>query len=566
MLSTLHGYILRDLLKTFVLAALALTGLFTMAGALYNILRYEGLSASDIFYIFPYLLPGAVAVALPVAALFSGTIVYGRFAADNELLACRAAGINIWSLFLAAGVLAIFVTLATTLLVNFTMPDFVKRIERYARANVGQFAYQQLRSRGYIRFDKKKPHEYLVTCEGVELIDPDALERYGFERPGPGLSYFWIDNPRLLVQEADAVSRFATAEGGVVQFDSRKDPVRFDITLAHGQSLEFGKRAFRFGEQKVGIDLNIQVPLKPWLVDLGKLIYWRSKPWDGSDVERDLRGFLRQLRTDVIARRLVDEIAAQRGITLTADNGTRYAITCESAGIEDRRIVLNRVQVEGTDARDRKTRFEAPKASLMVQAASQMGVGEDLIAASEDRPPSLVLRLQETPQERIVEIVSTGRQRERQNRKEANFDGLAIPDTALQTTESIGPEMIMNNQPPAEISETLVPKFAEAVKKLRQFALRVNATMHVRLGLSASALVIVLMGALLGVIFRGSHPLAAFALSCVPAALVITLICITGYPMAQRPSTAQFGIGVIWGSLAGLALIDLALLRFGVKR
>lgn len=566
MLSTLHGYILRDLLRTFVLAALALTGLFTMAGALYNILRYEGLSASDIFYIFPYLLPGAIAVALPVAALFSGTIVYGRFAADNELLACRAAGINVWSLLLAAGLLALFVTLATTLLVNFTMPDFVKRIERYARANVGQFAYQQLRSRGYIRFDKKKPHEYLVTCEGVELIKPEALEKYGFERPGPGLSYFWIDNPRLLVQEADAVSRFATAEGGVVQFDSRKDPVRFDITLAHGQSLEFGKRAFRFGEQKVGIDLNIQVPLKPWLVDLGKLLYWRTRPWDGSDVERDLRGFLRQLRTDVIARRLVDEISASRGIALTNDGGTRYAISCDSAAIEDRRIVLTKVQVEGTDPRGRKTRYEAPKASLMVQAASQMGVGEEIIAANDERTPSLVVRLQETPQERIVEIVTTGRQKERQSRKEVNFDGLSIPASALAASEGIGPEMIMNGRPPPEMSETLAPKFAEAVKKLRLFALRVSATMHVRLGLSASALVIVVMGALLGLIFRGSHPLAAFALSCVPAALVITLICITGYPMAQRPATAQVGIGVIWGSLAGLAMLDLLLLRFGVKR
>jgi hypothetical protein len=65
---------------------------------------------------------------------------------------------------------------------------------------------------------------------------------------------------------------------------------------------------------------------------------------------------------------------------------------------------------------------------------------------------------------------------------------------------------------------------------------------------------------------RGSHVLAAFAYSCVPAGAVVILICITGYSMALRASTADIGIGVIWGSLAALGVVDLLLLRFAVQR
>jgi len=46
---------------------------------------------------------------MPIAALFATTMVYGRLAADNELQACRAAGINIHCLFLSTVLLSVFV-------------------------------------------------------------------------------------------------------------------------------------------------------------------------------------------------------------------------------------------------------------------------------------------------------------------------------------------------------------------------------------------------------------------------------------------------------------------------
>src|SRR5262245_40334410 len=115
---TLHGYILRELLKNFALSMIALTALFTLAGGIFNTVAYEGVTSSDLLSFLPLLFPIVVTLTMPVAALFACTMVYGRLAADNELTACRAAGINVHRLLLPAGLLAIFVSLFTVSFTN----------------------------------------------------------------------------------------------------------------------------------------------------------------------------------------------------------------------------------------------------------------------------------------------------------------------------------------------------------------------------------------------------------------------------------------------------------------
>lgn len=566
MLSTLHGYILRELLKTFGLATLALTGLFTMAGALYNVIRQEAITATDIFFILPYLLPGAVAAALPVAALFGGTFVYGRLAADNELTACRSAGINVTRLFVPIGVLGLFVTIMTTLLANFVMPDFLKRIERYVRANIGQFAYQQFHTRGYVFHDRKKPREYLITCEAVQRIAPDALVRHGFERPAPGLTYFWIDEPRMLEQNNESVRQFATARGGLVMCDSRGESVKLAVKLADPQSLEIGRRSFNLDEQTFTVDLTVQVPMKPWLVDLVTLLRWRLTPWEGSEVERDATGFLRTLRVDRVARAMVEKFASGEPVVLDNESAMPHTIRVGGVSVEDRKIVLTDPKVEVVGVRGRRSRFEAPKATLSVQAPASVSIGADPDSAPEDRPPTLVLRMQETPQRGIVEVLGSGRNETREPLKEKFFDSLVIPSGILADANAVTINSLLSGSRDTPIPDALQPQFAELTRKADQFARKVNATMHVRLSLSSCAMVIAVMGAALGVWSRGSHVLAAFFYSCVPAAAVVILICITGYSMALRASTADLGVGVIWGSLAALAVVDLLLLRFAVQK
>jgi hypothetical protein len=82
---------------------------------------------------------------------------------------------------------------------------------------------------------------------------------------------------------------------------------------------------------------------------------------------------------------------------------------------------------------------------------------------------------------------------------------------------------------------------------------------------ASSALVTILMGAALGVIFRGARALAAFGLACIPFATVAVLISM-GKQMTESETSHALGPFLIWGGLALVAVADVVILRFGVRR
>ena len=92
---TLQRYVLRELGKTFLLAAAALTGVLGLGGGVLNIIKLNEVSPGQFLRLMGLVLPLAAAMTLPIAALFSATSTYGRLSADNELVACRASGINL---------------------------------------------------------------------------------------------------------------------------------------------------------------------------------------------------------------------------------------------------------------------------------------------------------------------------------------------------------------------------------------------------------------------------------------------------------------------------------------
>ena len=133
---TLHGYFGRELLKTFAMTAVALTLLLVLGGGVANLFKGEGLGADKLVQVFAFLTPVAITLILPIAALFSAAITYGRASADNEITACRAAGINIHRLLLAAAALGLAVTGVTYWSWNFLIPGLSKRIADVTRRDI----------------------------------------------------------------------------------------------------------------------------------------------------------------------------------------------------------------------------------------------------------------------------------------------------------------------------------------------------------------------------------------------------------------------------------------------
>jgi lipopolysaccharide export system permease protein len=59
--------------------------------------RDVGLSPNDIAQLIPYVIPSTFPYTVPVSLLFAATVVYGRLAGDNEIIAVKTAGLSVWT-------------------------------------------------------------------------------------------------------------------------------------------------------------------------------------------------------------------------------------------------------------------------------------------------------------------------------------------------------------------------------------------------------------------------------------------------------------------------------------
>ena len=97
MVFVLHRYVFRELLKILVPATVALTLIMSLLSILRPIQEY-GIGPGQVVPILGYSLPITLTFVLPLSALFAVAMVYGRLASDNELEACKASGISLWTL------------------------------------------------------------------------------------------------------------------------------------------------------------------------------------------------------------------------------------------------------------------------------------------------------------------------------------------------------------------------------------------------------------------------------------------------------------------------------------
>src|SRR5215216_1105968 len=94
-ITLLERMIFWDLMKIFLLSLLGLTGILLLAGLVAEASQ-QGLSPTQILMIIPLLIPSTMPYTIPATTLFATCVVYGRLTADNELLAIRASGVNIF--------------------------------------------------------------------------------------------------------------------------------------------------------------------------------------------------------------------------------------------------------------------------------------------------------------------------------------------------------------------------------------------------------------------------------------------------------------------------------------
>jgi len=104
----LRRYVIFEIARAFLLALLTMSAIFVLFLVAAKA-RDIGLSPGDVIRLIPYIIPNTLPYTVPVSLLFASTVVYGRLAGDNEIIAVKTAGLSVmtmlWPTFLLAAAL-----------------------------------------------------------------------------------------------------------------------------------------------------------------------------------------------------------------------------------------------------------------------------------------------------------------------------------------------------------------------------------------------------------------------------------------------------------------------------
>lgn len=171
-----HRMIFVELIKVFLLALTGLTSILLLAGLVAEATQH-GLGPGQILEAIPLLLPNMLPYTLPTTTLFATCIVYGRLAADNEVLAIKAAGVHIGHVMWPAVLLGLFTTAATAALFVDIIPSTHFQLRNQIFANIEDYLYGMLRRDGCIKHPKINYTIYVERVEGDILRNALFLRR-----------------------------------------------------------------------------------------------------------------------------------------------------------------------------------------------------------------------------------------------------------------------------------------------------------------------------------------------------------------------------------------------------
>lgn len=167
----LERYVLGELLRVFGILVTIANSLLVFVGV-FGQAKEHDLGYWQILQILPFVLPMLLPYTIPATLLLSVCVVYGRMAADNEIIVSRAAGINVmvllWPSFFLGGVLSVVALLVS----DQVIPWASGNIERVITLAMEDIFIDRLRTQNQINL---RESGITITVTGVRdrtLIEP----------------------------------------------------------------------------------------------------------------------------------------------------------------------------------------------------------------------------------------------------------------------------------------------------------------------------------------------------------------------------------------------------------
>jgi lipopolysaccharide export system permease protein len=537
LIRTLHWYISRELLKTAGLALAALTALMTVF-AIVEPLRKQGLAPEQVLSLFVYTIPIMLSLTLPIAALFATTIVLGRFSQDNELTACRASGISTVAILRPALVLGIIVTVASLLLSNFITPRMMEKAETVVKANMMSIAARQIKKHGFIQLREHVVHAVDVEEKGDRL----ALRGMVYARGATSKDKSKEKARReagdvLLISASMAWAHFSTHHGETYLTVSTINPVVSE-TGSHGigQGKSHPWEAFPIPDA--------YLKESPTWYDWSTLTRTLRDPEKSRNIQRLLSKVSIDVTHELLCREVADAVNAGRNYDSLSQGEVTYSIRAARAELAGDTVHLHSGQgADGLFQKVKVTILQNGQPKRIVEAdtgivqAKWLPISSASFAMIELTGSTMVSRIGAEPDGRRAEKWTIGR--------------LAIPQRITDTVANAG-----------NVYETMSD--LATVQKRRHhiegeiFRLRAEivAEMNGRMAYSLSCFLLVAMGAGLGVVFRGGQFISAFALSAMPATLMIVMVLMGKEMMTNKDVDPMWGYVSIWGGLVALLVAN----------
>lgn len=565
MVFTLHRYIFRELFKVFVLAVVALSLILSLGSILLPVQQY-GLGPRQAVHLMGYFMPITLTFVLPIAALFAGALVYGRFASDNELDACKASGISLLTLVCPGLALAIMVAIANLILSFYITPIFVHLAEKSLKADAKQILFRNLKQKGYYKLPQDE-RWYLIYADYADSQNNTLLG--------------------VIVAEgkSDKMQKITTVDSASVYFDphekfnevriTARNPYHFSPEDGLWFSSDYVSFTREFGSL---LEENIKFKkvdeMKAILVDpmrfdpIARLAYRTYAQFAADLLAQDIIDKIsgdapHKLNTNRTSEISKDEPAAfgqlVRGFYSLHSGDKFVEFTANSCKVKDEReielseevVVMEYNLIVGAGKVEKKPfrTLNCTRALLHIEGEESSPV---LTVAIELYSP---LWQQADGQKgtaigwiRIQGLVAPN-----------NIDikerfGTGYTYDAIREASKLS---MLRSGPSVELKKLQY----ELRKSVKQTLSEISAELHSRLVFGIGCVPMILIGIGLGVIKRGGHLLSAFAASCLPAALLILAI-ISGKNVTENLGSQSIsGIVIMWAGLAILTLLAVVIYR-----
>lgn len=546
MLWTLQKYIFREMGKAFLLTAAGLMVVLGLGGGVINMLELDGISVFQLIKIMALVFPVAGTLTLPIAALFSATVTYGRLSADNELVACRSGGINIHELFLPTMVISLVSATLSFIFINFMIPGMVRNIDQFVAADLPRIIKTRLSSPERLSLNRDRFTMFAETAS-IETPDPESTDENVKLRLG-GVAFVMMDD--------DNWTRLGTARNVEVGFDSSDgSPVitgdMYDLSL---YDIKDG-RYIDSGHESLGeFSLPNNIPVKVKWLTLGDLLMYQSDTASFPAISKRVEKLQSNISLVLMFRDVKQQFIDERtpGEVTLSDGDLTYKIKSEELLLDKqngRPLFDGGVTVHEFIGGEKKRTIISDSVAMLVDR-------------SEDKQRAGVF-LQANGNVEIQDpLAPNGVVRDDRR----NLSAVSVSDRVLERARDYTDAKLLNTETDSlNLGQEIDNKREELLGEVDQLSRDITSVIHSRMAFSLSVFALVILGAALGIVFKGSQVLVAFGISFVPSLFVIVMI-ISGKQLIENSANPGTGLFMIWAGIGLVVLIDVFVMLRVVRR